>query len=95
MIDTAGNVIDPETKQVISKNEPDFVPSKEMIEAQINAKPVEDTVAVLPMSSSAGAISLTLQIKETEKHLADLKVLRKQEIEKMKAELAELEAADE
>lgn len=88
-INTNGDVIDPRTKQIVSKNEPDYVPSREEIEAQINAAPAAEQP---PVPSTVRALSIKEQIIEAEKHLADLKVLRVAEIEKMKAELAELEA---
>lgn len=36
MIDAAGNEIDPKTKQILKYNTPEYVPTKEEIEAKIN-----------------------------------------------------------
>ena len=83
-IDTNGNVIDPRTKQIIQEAQPEFVP------------PVEAVGFPQPETSSAAVqqyntCSIKEQIIQTEKHLADLKVQRKEEIAKLKAELEELE----
>lgn len=45
-IDPAGNEIDPKTKKIIKAKEPEYVPTKEEIEAKINAP--KDPVPVPP-----------------------------------------------
>ena len=89
-INASGDIVDPKTKQVVKPNAPDYIPTREEIEAQINAVPVEQVSR--PISTPETKLTIKEQIIQAEKHLADLKVLRTVEIEKMKAELAELEA---
>lgn len=96
MIDPQGNIIDPETKGIIELNDPGYVPTKEEIEAQINAVPIkenptksQDTIhETFPYMEK----SITEQIDQAKKLLADLEVKKKEEIQRMKDELAKLEA---
>ena len=61
MIDPSGNIINPETKEVIKLNVPDYVPTKEEIEKQINA------IAPVPEKSSlATGIESAIQQKVNE-----------------------------
>lgn len=86
-IDTAGNIIDPDTKQVIQEVIPEFVaPTEPTPEPTPQPTP---TVIEQPRNKSIKEL-----IAETEATLVQLKELRKQEIERMKAELAELEALE-
>lgn len=99
MIDTGGNVINPETKEIIRKNEPDYTPTKDEIEAQINAKPGETgRVVDMPVEGSVAVniqgLTIQQQIDQAEKHLASLKLQKKEEIARRRAELAELEASE-
>lgn len=86
-INTNGDVIDPRTKQIISKNEPDYKPSREEIEAQINAVP--EVSQPIPAETK---LTISQQIEQAKKHLADLELLKQDEIKRMKEELARLEA---
>jgi hypothetical protein len=72
-----GDFIDPKTKQVIQEVEPEFVAPIEQPTPQIQTPPKDKSIKEL--------------IAETEAALVQLKEMRKQEIERMKAELAELE----
>lgn len=102
MIDTAGNIINPETKEIIQRSVPDYIPTKEEIETQINAKPSVEPLAeklneIMAYDSQGGFnLDLNLSIQEqivvVEKLLLELKEKKKQEIARRKAELAELEA---
>ena len=78
-----GDFIDPKTKQVIQEVEPEFVAPIEV------EQPVTQTITEPPKDKSIKEL-----IAETEAALVQLKELRKQEIERMKAELAELEASE-
>lgn len=81
-INTNGDIIDPITKQVIQETEPEFVaPIEPTPELQVFEKPL-----VVQRQKSIKEL-----IADTEATLAQLKEMRKQEIERMKAELAELE----
>lgn len=82
-INTNGDIIDPITKQVIQEIEPEFVAPTEPTPEPIPQIP---TVIEQPRQKSIKEL-----IADTEATLAQLKELRKQEIERMKAELAELE----
>lgn len=95
-IDTNGNLIDARTKQIVQKNEPDYIPTKEEIEAQINAVPAPAepyTPAGIKLHPDFNTgVSIAEQIKQAKEHLAALEVLKVQEIERKRKELAELEA---
>lgn len=81
-INPNGDFIDPQTKQVIEENKPEFTaPQQVEIEPQITVEQ--------PRNKSIKEL-----IADTEATLAQLKEMRKQEIERMKAELAELEASE-
>lgn len=86
-INTNGDVIDPKTKQVIQPNAPDYIPTREEIEAQINATPVEQVSR--PISTETKTIAQ--QIEEAKAHLASLELQKQDEIKRMKEELARLE----
>lgn len=81
-IDFNGNEVVPFTKQIIKTAEEEYRPTKQEIEKVIN---LPETPA--PVS----ALSIQQQIEQAEKHLVDLKVQKKVEIERMKSELAKLE----
>lgn len=82
-INTNGDIIDPITKQVIQEIEPEFVAPIEQPPKEL----VEEVVTQLEQRPK----SIKELIAETEATLVQLKEMRKQEIERMKAELAELE----
>jgi len=84
-IDSQGNVIDPKTKQIIKPNVPDYIPTKEEIEGLAKKQTV-------PQETKTN-LSITEQIAEAEKRLADLKLQKQQEIARMKEELKKLEAS--
>ena len=84
-----GDIIDPHTKQVIKPNAPDYIPTRQEIEAQINA-PVEEVFR--PISTPETKLTISQQIEEAKKHLADLELQKQDEIKRKRAELAELEA---
>lgn len=83
-INTNGDFINPKTKQVIQEIEPEFV-------APIEPEPVNliPTVMEIPRDKSIKEL-----IVEAEAVVLQLKEMRKQEIERMKAELAELEESE-
>lgn len=81
-INTNGDFIDPKTKQVIQEVVPEFV------------APVEEQQPVPMVSTPDQTKSIKELIVDAEEALAQLKELRKQEIERMKAELAELEEGE-
>lgn len=88
-INTNGDVIDPRTKQIVSKNEPDYKPTREEIEAQINAAP---QVIEVPKPTTETKLTISQQIEQAKAHLADLELQKQDEIKRMKEELARLEA---
>ena len=78
-IDTAGNEINPKTKQIVQKVQEEYVVPKEI------------KTEVLQQITPTSPLSIQQQIEQAEKHLADLKVQKKAEIERMKEQLRELE----
>jgi hypothetical protein len=88
-IDPNGNLIDSRTKQIIQKNEPDYIPTKEEIEAQINAVPAPEEPKPPVLGST---LPIAVQIEQAKAHLAALELLKQDEIKRMKEELARLEA---
>lgn len=88
-INPNGDIIDPKTKQVIQEIEPEFVAPTEPIE-QPPKELVGEVVKQFEQTKSIKEL-----IAETEATLVQLKEMRKQEIERMKAEVAELEAESE
>lgn len=83
-IDTYGNIIDPKTGEILKANVPDYVPTKEEIEAKINMP--KEPPAVLPTAKS-----ISEQIAYAERLLAELKLKKKEEITRLKQELEKLE----
>lgn len=59
-IDQAGNEIDPKTKQILKFNQPDYVPTREEIEAKINVPaqpaPIPQEIKVQPENPLANMI---------------------------------------
>lgn len=88
-LDINGNIINPKTKEIVQPNAPDYIPTKEEIELQINAPKVEPVSQDISTPKETKTISE--QIEEAKAHLADLELKKKQEIERMKEELAKLE----
>lgn len=68
-IDTAGNIINPETKEIIQKNDPGYIPTKEEVEAKINVPvepiPVPQEVKALNPLAEAIKKQVQNQIKKT------------------------------
>ena len=101
-IDPEGNVINPETKELIEKNAVGYVPTKEEVEAKINL-PTEPIKPNLPPESIFSRLAPPMvgimptiqeQIEQAKKHLADLELQKKEEIKRKKAELAALEGSE-
>lgn len=90
MIDPMGNIIDPETKTVLELNTPGYVPTKEEVEAKINV-PVEPTSPPVNFQPTDTKLTIQQQIEQAEQHLVALKLQKKDQIHKMKEELAKLE----
>lgn len=85
-IDTAGNVIDPRSKQILVPNTPDYVPPAQTVAPQATESPtiapkVEDTPK-----------SIQEEILKAEAYVASLKEKKRLKIEQMKKELADLES---
>ncbi len=88
-IDPQGNVIDPRTKQIIQKNEQDYVPSPEQL-AQVSPEATKPSVSVVTQQDTPKSIQE--EINATKAKLAELEEKKKAKIEDMKRELEELEA---
>lgn len=99
MIDFEGNTIDPKTKQILEYKEKEYVPTPEQLAkatGQSNV-PVEGLLQPLQAPTAkqtvgSNAMSIQEQIEATEAKLAQLKDMKKQKIEEMKAELLKLES---
>lgn len=74
-ISPSGDIIDPNTKQILQKNEPEIVEQPAMVEPE----PVKT------------ALTIQERIDATKKLLADLEEEKRLEIQKMKEALARLE----
>lgn len=106
IIDANGNVLsslDPQKKQIVQSNKPDYVPTVDEIKAMVTgAKEGQQTVAkatveelkekgLLVAVMENKSTSIVQQIKDAEAHLDRLHELKKAEITKKKKELEELE----
>lgn len=91
-IDTAGNIIDARTKQVLKSNTPEYVPTDEEVAAR---NPVANTVQEVPLNApqapTLNAMTIQQQIDEAKQNVAKLEELKKLKIAQMKAELELLE----
>lgn len=63
MINTNGDVINPETKEIVQKNDPGYIPTKEEVEAKINipAEPVKVPDQVKALNPLAVMIKKQIQ----------------------------------
>lgn len=75
LIDSSGNELDPKTKQIIKRNVPDYIPTKEEIEAKINipAQPVPIPEVVKANNPLAEIIKKQVQ-EQVQKTLAEINV---------------------
>lgn len=98
LIDSSGNELDPKTKQIIKRNEPEYIPTKEEIEAKINlpVQPVPISPPIQPSFQIQPETKLTIQqeIDQAREHLANLELKKKEIIAQRKKELAELEESE-
>ena len=78
-ISPSGDIIDPNTKQILQKNEPEIVEQPAMVEPAPVSEPVKT------------ALTIQERIDATKKLLADLEEEKRLEIQKMKEALARLE----
>lgn len=86
-INNNGDIINPKTKQIIERNESGYMPTTEEL-AGIAAKPQNEPVA---QDKAKEPLSIQAQIEAKEKELIALKAMKKEQIEQMKKQLAELE----
>lgn len=87
-IDTTGNIINPVTKQIIKKNEPEFVVPTQEIE---QAHTAVEAPYIAPQAPTTQAISIIEQIRQAKENLIQLEELKKIKIAEKKAELELLE----
>lgn len=87
-IDTAGNIIDPKTKQILVPVEKDYVPPVQVEKKpeQLKAEPVTEITFKLKTLSD-----IKSAIKQVEFQLAELQELKRKKVEEMKKELEEAE----
>lgn len=79
-IDPQGNIINPRTREILRRNEPEYVPPKE-----------EKNEVELTPKHQIYSMSIQDEIEETKKRLVALEERKKLQIEEMKKQLAELE----
>ena len=93
MIDKAGNIINPRTKQIIQPKEPDYVPP--VAQQQPIAEPHQTPMIPAQQSPAiqASPLDIVSQIQQAKDNLKKLDELRKLKIKELKkqAELLELE----
>lgn len=77
-IDPSGNIINPDTKQVIAPNVPDYVPTP------------EEQAFVAPVVTKSN-LSIQEEIEQAEKRVEELKEKKQQQIAEMKRQLELLE----
>jgi len=83
-INTNWDVINPITKEVIQKKEPEYI--------EPVVQPVApETPYIAPQAPVTKALSIQQQIDEAKKKVVELEGLKKLQIEEMKKQLAELE----
>lgn len=87
-IDPSGNIINPQNKQILQKNEPEFIPPPELVQ-EASQKAPEASQSVVPAQDKE--IPIIDLIAETEAKLEELKLLKQKKIQEMKAELERLE----
>jgi len=86
-IDPNGNEVVPYTKQILTPKQEEYIPTKEEIEKVMNLP--KDTVAVIPDTT----VSIQQQIENAKRLVADLELQKKADIERIRKELADLEAS--
>lgn len=92
-INPDGDVINPKTKQIIQKNEQNYVPTpEELARIDTTTQPEAIEAHTVAVSSLDTPKSIQEEINATKAKLALLEEQKKSLIEKMKKELEELEA---